>query len=209
MPGPFSPGLVRLVASGFISNQERWTNTFHVDIPFSLTQAVADELGDNVTALYNNFEDRCVDYWGLDRVQAYDLSEEDAPSFECDITPVDGTSSGVAFQQIAVVLTWRTGVPGRKFRGRTYLAGISTDQFVQTGDGPLLMNDGTVVGALIAGIEAYHAGMLLDDAIPVIWSRVGAGQKSAITSAGVGSIPDTQRRRRNELEESYEVVNLG
>ena len=72
-----------------------------------------------------------------------------------------------------------------------------------------LFNDATVRGSVIAGIEAYHAGMVLDDAIPVVWSRVGAGQKSAIISAGVGSIPDTQRRRRNELEEQYLDVSLG
>jgi len=206
---PFSEGLVRLVASGPFSTQERWTNTFHVDILGALTQSVADDLAQNVTALYNNIEDRCTDSWGVDRVQAYDLSEADAPSYECDITPVSGTSAGDAFQQIAVVITWRTGVPGRKFRGRTYLCGFANDQYTRAGDGPLLFNDATVRGSVIAGIEAYHAGMLLDDAIPVVWSRVGAGQKSAIVSAGVGSVPDTQRRRRNELLEDYLDVNLG
>lgn len=203
MPGPFLPGLCRLVASGPISNQERWSNTFHVNLDQPLDQTLADTLATNVEALYNNFEDRLTDSWELDRIQAYDLSAADEPAFECSITGVVGTSTGDAFQQVAPVLTWRTGLPGRKFRGRTFLCGFANDQYVRAGDGPLLFNDATVRGAVLDGAEAYFLAMVADDAIPVVYSRVGAGAQTAIIRADVGSIPDTQRRRRNELVEDY------
>lgn len=209
MPDPFLPGLVRIVASGQLSDQDRWTNTFHVDDETPLTQARANVLAVNTMALYNNFEDRCVSYWTLDDITVYDRSGPGEPSFVAGIgAGVQGTSTDPCFQQISVVLSWLTGLPGRSFRGRTYLAGIANDQYVSDG-GPLLMSDATVRGAILDGAEAYFDAMFADDAIPIVFSRVGAGDVTAIVQARVGSVPDTQRRRRDQIEEDYLDRDLG
>lgn len=191
-----------------MSDQDRWSNQLFVNDNQPLTQSRADILAVNLQALYNNFEDRCTETWDLDSIRVYDLSEADAPAYDADISPVTGTSSGDAFQQVAVVLTWLTGLPGRKFRGRTYLAGFANDQFTRTDDGPLLFNDPTVRGSVLNGASAYFDAMVADGAIPVVYSRVGAGAQTAINGARVGSVPDTQRRRRDQVEEDYAFIPL-
>ena len=38
---------------------------------------------------------------------------------------------------------------------------------------------------------------------PVVMSNIGSGTTRTITTVAVGSIPDTQRRRRNRFTEEY------
>jgi hypothetical protein len=108
-------------------------------------------------------------------------------------TTVHGSASTNTLPlQIACVVSTRTGLSGRRNRGRIYLPACnapidSTFQFPSTVYGPLA----AAWGIYFADLAASSAGT------PVVVSRVG-GTANQITSVQVDSRPDIQRRRVNQ-----------
>ena len=203
MPDPALPNLRRVVCSGQMSQVERWSNTFHFIDLVPLTQSRADSLRTIPQELYVNLIDRLTPQWTWDTCTVQDKSEEDGPIYDVAFEEMTGSAAGSAFQQIAVVITWGTGVPGRRRRGRTYLAGLSNSQFDEDPSEVLKVEAGTVAEAILDAADAMHARSLIEGAAFVVYSRVGAGQTTAIDRARVGLVPDTQRRRRGDVPEEY------
>lgn len=117
-----------------------------------------------------------------------------------------GGGSGLCPPQISVVASTRTQQVGRSSRGRMFLAGLASStitNFAQFGP----TNAATLSGAVAAFLESVqlNAGdgqpKVLPAVVPGTWDRY-----ALITEIQVGSVFDTQRRRRNQLQEVYSAA---
>jgi len=135
MPPIVIPEAGLAVASGTVYGQP-WVNVIglRIDAGFALDQNIADSLGVDVRNLYNANVGLQVNDWQLDAVVIQDLRSGTAPAWDANITPVIGTniSDGMP-PQVAMVVTHRTGLRGRSFRGRTYHAGLGEDSSTTSG----------------------------------------------------------------------------
>jgi hypothetical protein len=133
----------------------------------------------------------------FDHVHAVDLT--DAVGFVAD-TGLAGTSGGVASpteaNNAAIVITYRTALRGRSFRGRTYLAGIPQSKRVSG-----IAVDETWVTSLITSFEDFTHFTGFVDSHPVVLSRTMAGVRlttceiTPIVAFTANNIIDAQRRR--------------
>lgn len=103
--------------------------------------------------------------------------------------------------QCSVVLSLLTGRPGRSYRGRMYWPALAMS---------LEATSGQLAAATTAAIAADAAQLLTDIGtaagvdflmVPSV-SSAKLGTSSVVTQVSVGSVIDTQRRRRNQLRES-------
>lgn len=102
--------------------------------------------------------------------------------------------------QIAIVGSLYTANAGRRGRGRMYLPAPNANQL--TSSGRLLATQTAFFGDALA---AYLSGTVATSAKACVMSNVGEGLRSVITSVKVGDVLDTQRRRRDNLPEVYDV----
>jgi hypothetical protein len=113
--------------------------------------------------------------------------------------------------QSTIVVSLNTGLNlGGGNRGRMYLPHSRLD--VDAGS-PLINGAVTnmfaggakmFVNAVTAALNANVTATLF----PAIMSQVGAGSSKGVTQVRVGDVNDTQRRRRNRLQETYVVRTL-
>lgn len=126
-------------------------------------------------------------------------------------TPLAGTGTATKTPQDAVVLSLRTSTPGAKGRGRMYwpaIANTLSTSFQLTTPAPA-----TVAAGAKTWLQAINSAM---DGVYIAASsalRVALSVRSVtdhvcrdVTSIQVGSVLDTQRRRRDALPESYANV---
>jgi len=124
-------------------------------------------------------------------------------------TPVSGTGAVRLTAQSAVVLSIRTDVPGASGRGRLYWPAmgltISNNSRINT----------PAVATIVADFKSYLLGMRSDlaAAFPTIGFDLAVRSKTTKTTPHavriqVGTVPDTQRRRRDKLSESYTSVTF-
>ena len=139
MPPVVVPQAVLLSCRGSVLGQP-WANVIGVNVlpggggGLLLDQAVADEFGAVVRGFYDGLTPLLSTQWSLTEVVVQDLQSASAPSYEASITPVTGTiSSDPLPPNMAVCCTHRTGLRGRSFRGRTYLAGWTEQALDSTG----------------------------------------------------------------------------
>lgn len=122
--------------------------------------------------------------------------------------PVGGSSGNLLPIQNSVVVSHRTAQIGRRGRGRSYWPG-TTVGLVDT-DG--LMS--TTLAAAQAGFEAaFLEGIAIDGSGPgtgfsIRPAVIGAPwtQYAVINSVNCGVVIDTQRRRRNKLDENVQTA---
>lgn len=112
--------------------------------------------------------------------------------------------------EVSIVTSWRTAVQGRRGRGRIYLPPTTTAIL------------GTQTGSLAAGKAlsiANAAAAFIDD---LKFTQIGPSgarvdpivtgkpyqRYAQIIGVRVGSIPDAQRRRRQQLDETYADVTV-
>lgn len=122
-----------------------------------------------------------------------------------------GTTANTKTPQDAVVFSLRTSTPGPRGRGRMYwpaLGALVSSSFSLATPTPALLAAGAKVW--IASIKTAMDGVYIGAASAL---RVAPSVRSVtdhtcrdITSIQVGSILDTQRRRRDILPESYATV---
>lgn len=112
-----------------------------------------------------------------------------------------GTVSNPA--QTSVVASLRTGISGRSFRGRTYWPALG---YGLTGS---LKFTASVPGLVASGIKALWSSVAdeagLGDFGLVVYSAT-RDVLTPVSSIAVGDVPDTQRRRRDNLVEQYATV---
>lgn len=122
-----------------------------------------------------------------------------------DLTPVAGGRTAAMYPQLATAVSLRTAKKrGPSAYGRYYapvalpvessgrIANDTASQFL------------TIQRNLITGINTEIVENTVEvDVVVGNVSKVGAGSQDAITGVFVGDLVDTQRRRRNKLNENY------
>lgn len=124
-------------------------------------------------------------------------------------TGLSGSATPNKVLQASVVISLRTAVPGRSYRGRVYWPA-----WVYTPTGELLFSTGTLPGYLTAYadlVELVNAQAIVVDpsfaVILVVRSRL-LHVSTPVTALAVGTVPDIQRRRRDAINEQYTVLNV-
>ena len=97
--------------------------------------------------------------------------------------------------QLAVVCSLRTDLATRAGRGRMFWPGPASDALT---DGTL---GATPIAAFVTAGSALFSAMGASSLIPVLYSRTTT-LVQVITSFDIGSVLDTQRRRRDKLVET-------
>lgn len=101
--------------------------------------------------------------------------------------------------QCAVVISLRTGLANRAGRGRFYLPATAVD--ASAGGRLSTAAQTTIANAMTRMFAALDPTGIT----PVIYGRL-TGSTNTITSANVGDVYDTQRRRRNQLTETRMAI---
>lgn len=101
--------------------------------------------------------------------------------------------------QVAVVISLQTDTATRHGRGRLYLPAPDVSMCTNGG------LSSTCLTNLDAGFTALFDSLNTDGLTPVVRNRT-AHSSTTITSARVGSVFDTQRRRRNKIAETYTAI---
>ena len=114
-----------------------------------------------------------------------------------------GTGTATHPLQTAMVFSLVTNAVGANFRGRLYwpctggAISAGTHRFSITNVTNLLANMRTYLSAIEAAIKVTSTTAEL-----VVWSRT-LGSDAVVNKIRMGNVPDTQRRRRDKLVETY------
>jgi hypothetical protein len=202
MPGPYVPNLSRVVVQFSDSDHGPFSNTFHVDRgALGVDQVLSAFRGayelwwdtpppgavNDVRAITSNKV-------GIQGYTSQDLEVADGATFSLPpLILLKGASSSRLPPDLAMVVSWRTGINGRRGRGRSYLGGLAQELNNPTSG----LIDGTRandirLGALKLITDLSAAGLLL-----VVYSRIGNGGMTTINTASVDTNFDVQRRRGN------------
>ena len=193
--------LYRLVASGTTPG-ETFTFTMHATGTISTGDA-ATAFGDALTACWAAGMDD-VTPPEVDLTLASAASINEATDGQITRVEVVLALTGVAATemlpfQVATVISLLTASATRHGRGRFYLPPLAAGTLA----------DGRVSGAAITSIDAawtaFFDSLNTDGLTMVVRDRTNH-VSTAVTSARVGDVFDTQRRRRNKLTETYTVI---
>jgi len=195
--------LYRFVASGTTPG-ETFSFTMHAEGTLST--------GDAATA----FADALTAAWGagMDDVTTADVDLTLAsaatidPATDGQITRVEvvlaltGVGAGEMLPfQCATVVSLLTASATRHGRGRFYLPPLAA----------LVLDGGRISAASLAVLDtawtAFFSSLNGDNITPVVRNRTGH-VSTTVTSARIGDVIDTQRRRRNKLTETQVVVTV-
>lgn len=123
----------------------------------------------------------------------------------------NGGDSGQVVPQASVVLSLRSGFTigggnyGRMFLPHTMLPLESNSPRCSVANAGEAAEDAvTFVNSVSGTLNAA----LTATVFPAIMSQVGGGSSKGVTAIAVGRVTDTQRRRRNRLDEGYSILPL-
>lgn len=129
--------------------------------------------------------------------------------FKAGHKPIGASSTAALPPQASIVASWVTAVAGRHGKGRVYLPAPTTA--VLTTDGGLLTSTvqtgiATSTAALVADLA--YSGVGADSYADMIVTGAPWIRYSKVSAVRVGQVVDTQRRRRNQLTETYVSVDV-
>lgn len=147
------------------------------------------------------------------RLNTDGTTEVGTPVYGRYATPIQGNSGANGFPaQIAVVATLLAeGVSGLSRRGRMFIPGVSigiqSDGHIGTG-GPA--NIASSLATFFSNVNSSldGPGLVVNASKGRQAPLIGPGVTSYVTAVQVGNVYDTQRRRRNQLAESYSSANI-
>jgi hypothetical protein len=182
------------VATGLAGNGDQWANVIGM-AGNAANFTNAEDAANAIKAFYTSINADAIfgSGWTLTEIKVTaGTSSGPNPVFVFPQTLASSALSRLPGQN-AIVVSWKTGLGGRSFRGRTYLGPIS--QAVITSAGVVSAGSRTTIQnaatALIAALDTV--GMPL-----AVYSRK-LGEATPVTSAAVGTTVDTQRRRRSAV----------
>lgn len=200
-----------------------WTidGNWSIDLGAGASFAPDDFLNDQVAPAVNAWFENAV-HWSVGRIdslQLYPIGPNGkalpAPPYSqgtpCTLTwtankPAGTASGGGAPLQIAVVASHRTPQTGRRGRGRMFLPAIAAS-FIGT-DGQIASTQRQLAAdrqaALLESLT-YFSPVSEFYVRPIVTGAPWT-QYAMITQVQVGSVPDTQRRRRNALVETVSTA---
>lgn len=122
-------------------------------------------------------------------------------------TPLRGAGSNAHPPQVSVVASLTTGTRrGNATHGRMYLPLTAVP--ITSSDFTIPTRDRQEIANAVKGLLNDSLGAIADVSLdPVVMSNIGSGTTRTITTVAVGSIADTQRRRRNRFTEQYTIVS--
>jgi hypothetical protein len=193
--------LYRMVASGTTPG-ESFSFTLHAEGSLSTGDA-ATAFGDALTAAWGaGMDDITTPEVDLTLASVATLD----PATDGQITRAEvvlaltGVNAGEMLPfQCATVISLLTASATRHGRGRFYLPPLAVDT-VTNG-----RTNAATITILDTAWTAFFDSLNTDGVSPVVRNRTGH-ISTAVTSARVGDVIDTQRRRRNKLVEVYTVI---
>lgn len=121
-------------------------------------------------------------------------------------SPVQGAGSIRMPHTVAMVVSLRTALAGRAYRGRLYWPALARALESDARFSPVnALATATATAELlqdIADAALTATGRMI---FPAVVSQI-KGVQTRITSVSAGDVPDTQRRRRDALAESHSVA---
>jgi len=145
-----------------------------------------------------------LNYVRIAAVEPTGLEFDPAKLFE-DTTPAAGTAGDVP-AQASIVLSTRSGTTtgGANF-GRMYLphsawAQLASSPFGDTAD---VSAFATAAQTFVSGVTSDLDAVVTQSVLPTIMTQIVGGTSKRINQIALGNVTDTQRRRRNQLPETY------
>lgn len=135
------------------------------------------------------------------------IEDLEAVVYDWETPLTGGPSAAVHPPQISVVASLTTGARrGKATHGRMYLPLTAVP--IDSSDFTIAVANRKTVANAVVGLLNDSIGALADVSLdPVVMSNAGEGTTRTITDVAVGSIADTQRRRRNRFVEQYTIVS--
>lgn len=189
----WSIGLTMLPAGGVAESDqsvlEGWATAIQTAMAVAFPTVLETALGND-----NDLTDITVQYYGE---TGGVVAQATATT-----TAVNGASSDFCPRQTAVVFSLQTGQPGGSFRGRTYWPGcgvqLGSNGRLATSTSNVQLLDGFI--DLLDLLSAAFPGE--DGAFVQVYSPT-LDLLTAVSTIRCGDVPDTQRRRRDNMIESY------
>lgn len=216
---------LRVIALGSIGGVEEWSSGVSyrffqlsfVDMTQSQLESLVQRLITNVTSTALPATLRSLMSTGATltgwRVESHGEDEKLLAVAQNNYpTPIAGTGTPTKAPQDALVFSFRTSTPGARGRGRTYWpalgAGLSATFNLFTPTAAAVAADAKVLYKLIGDqINAELAANSLAATVELA-VRSGSDHSSRLVNRiQVGNVLDTQRRRRDSLVESYQIVS--
>lgn len=126
-------------------------------------------------------------------------------------TPGVGSGTATKTPQDSLVVSLRSNTPGPSGRGRIYMPALAASlsaAFQLTGPTPanVAADTKTWLKAIGTAMNGYYASISSPKTVVLSVRSVKNHVSQDVTSLQVGSILDTQRRRRDALPETYQSV---
>lgn len=196
-PAPNNPNVAKVILT-YASDVRQFQNIFHVSAttPWTLPQ---------LQQLATDF----INWWNLQlRIrQSVDVALTLVQTRKLDpsspighdqpvIPPIAGSILGnSAPSNATLTLSWRTGLAGRRFRGRTYIPGlVGSDISVDDKASSVLVNQLLVAGTQLITSQLVHGALTVFHA-PGDTPSTFDNTFTDVTTAVVENLLDSQRRR--------------
>ena len=174
----------------------------------NFTDADCATLANAYTAMVGTTGVRWADYSSLTGLKVAAINLDGSyiydPKVYTDVSPVHGGTSDIAVPSTIAVSLFAAGSLGAGNRGRMYLphtsfATIASRPFAVASVATALAAAGvTFVHAVNTVVAGYTGAPVVS-----VMSQAGSGSHKPVTRVRVGNVVDTQRRRRNRLQEAY------
>ncbi len=197
MPATVIPANMGVVTCGGRTGLgDQWNNVFAIDL--------SGAGGVTPTSVLSTVDDFFIDFYGS-LATAHVLSTGfrlDKMGVKMNVTggigAADRTCSGGGAPggtdmppQVAIVVSWKTVLSGRSFRGRTYLGPVNRDCALSTG-----LIDPSIQTAIQTETDELTSALSEISMDLAVWSRT-LNSFHRVTSSSIGNVFDTQRRRRS------------
>jgi hypothetical protein len=176
-------------------------NTFHfggID-----RDAVITTSQSRVLAYYTALKNILSTQWSLTRL-TWRLVGPNNPPLEHTPSPaIVGTQTANPLpNDVALVVSWKTALAGKSYRGRTYIGGLTQNALGTASDGScaLIAASGTTIDTAVGSLAPLTGENKL-----VVYSPT-LGEANVVIGATRGNRFDTQRRRENRLAEIRTVI---
>lgn len=227
----YKEALIKLSWGGLIDNQDIWTNSVMAkavaldadgtaisddDFAKRLFDIVKDvyNKGDHAMCQFNTIQWAKVAFINADGKYSRDAGVYIEPG---NGTPGHSGANNRTPTDTLVVSLVTDKKRGRAHRGRIYPPAFALNT-TQAGlaDPNLLDEYAQNFADMISRFNSLHNGPIYTPSLPgsvdglsvVVASKIGAGATEVVTSVEVGTVFDTQRRRRNRIPEVYTAKNI-
>lgn len=106
----------------------QWVNVFHVEKPNTtpLTESEANNIADVFEGRWNvTLRSNLHNTWFMQTIRVTDLDTANGPSFIFSTSLQGGNAGESLSPDTSGIITWRTALRGQRYRGRTYLSGMT------------------------------------------------------------------------------------